>query len=267
MPATDLSLLIQAAEAAGDIATQYHGPDTKRWDKPDNAGPVTEADLAVDAYLSETLMGARPDYGWLSEETEDSNDRRKKDRVFIIDPIDGTRSFTEGSRTWAHSLAVAENGIVTAAVVYLPQRDLMFTAASGAGTRCNGKVLEVSSQDSLEQATVLAAKPNLDPIHWQNGQAPRFDRQYRPSLAYRLACVAHGRFDAMLTLRASWEWDIAAGDLLIREANGHSSDRQGIPLRFNNPKPQLDGVVAGNSTLHQELIARLHPNGPGIASH
>ena len=93
MPATDLDLLIQAAQRAGEIATQFSGPEAKRWDKPDGAGPVTEADLAVNAMLEDMLPKARPDYGWLSEESEDNADRLSKDRVFIIDPIDGTRSF------------------------------------------------------------------------------------------------------------------------------------------------------------------------------
>ncbi|MDA7966769.1 inositol monophosphatase family protein, partial [Ruegeria sp.] len=99
MPATDLPLLIDAAQKAGRIATRYSGPQAQRWDKPEGAGPVTEADLAVNAMLERDLRAARPDYGWLSEETEDSPDRQSRDRVFIIDPIDGTRSFAEGSRT------------------------------------------------------------------------------------------------------------------------------------------------------------------------
>ncbi len=264
MPETDLSLLIKAAEHAGEIATRYHGPDAKRWDKPGNAGPVTEADLEVDAYLKATLLEARPDYGWLSEETEDNDQRQSKERVFIIDPIDGTRSFAEGSRTWAHSLAIASDGIVTAAVVFLPQRELMFVAATGQGTRCNDREISVSPQGDLTKSTVLAARPNLDGHHWLDGQAPVFKREYRPSLAYRLACVAQGRFDAMLTLRPSWEWDIAAGDLLIREAGGHSTDRTGAPLQFNNILPKLDGVLAANHGLHSAIAVKLNPRSPGL---
>ncbi|MEX0304640.1 MAG: inositol monophosphatase, partial [Leisingera sp.] len=252
---------------AGDIACRYTGPEAKRWDKPGGAGPVTEADLAVNAMLEGMLPKARPDYGWLSEETEDSGERLTCDRVFIIDPIDGTRSFAEGSRTWAHSFAVTEHGEVTAAVIYLPQRELMFTAAKGQGAACNGTPIQVSSDADLASAEVLAAKPNLQAHHWLDGAPPEFIRSYRPSLAYRLAKVADGRFGAMLTLRPSWEWDIAAGDLLIREAGGTITDRMAAPLRFNNPHPQLNGVVAGSSALHQTLMARLDPDSPGIAGH
>ncbi|MEP0154767.1 3'(2'),5'-bisphosphate nucleotidase CysQ [Pseudophaeobacter sp.] len=266
MPAAeDLTLLIQAARAAGEIALKYSGPTAQRWEKPDGQGPVTEADLAVNAMLETMLPQARPDYGWLSEESEDSAARLSKDRVFIIDPIDGTRSFAEGSATWAHSLAVADRGEITAAVIYLPQRDLLYTAAKGSGAFCNGAPIRVAAPAALSTTKVLTAKPNLASQHWLGGAAPAFHRSYRPSLAYRLARVADGGYSAMLTLRRSWEWDIAAGDLILREAGGVISDRLNKPLLFNNPTPLLDGVVAAIPATHLELLQALDPKGPGIA--
>ena len=181
----DLELLIHAAEAAGEIASRYSGPEARRWDKPDGQGPVTEADLAVNALLEEMLPVARPDYGWLSEETEDNTKRLERDSVFIIDPIDGTRAFAEGSRTWAHSLAVAKGGRITAAVIYLPQRERMYSAALGEGAFLNGVAIEASTLTDLAQADVLTARPNLAPEHWKGRQPPGFNRSYRPSLAYR----------------------------------------------------------------------------------
>jgi len=264
LPAADLHLLIDAAREAGQIATRYSGDTAQRWEKPDGAGPVTEADLAVNAMLEQRLPAARPGYGWLSEETEDTSDRLTRDRVFIIDPIDGTRSFAEGSRTWAHSLAVAERGEVIAAVVYLPRRDLLYAAAKDHGTTLNGAPVRVSGAPDLEPAEILAAKPNLDTRHWRQGQVPQFKRNYRPSLAYRMALVGQGRFDGMMTLRPSWEWDIAAGDLIIREAGGICSDRLGQPLRFNNAHPRLNGVIAAGAEIHQALMARLDPDSVGI---
>lgn len=265
MPATDLSLLVGAAEQAGDIASRYHGPDAQRWEKPDGAGPVTEADLEVDAFLRAHLLDARPNYGWLSEETEDSDDRQSKENVFIVDPIDGTRSFAEGSRTWAISIAVATDGVVTAAAVFLPQRAQMFSAAHGQGCMLNGAPIEVSNAKDLSSSSVLTARPTLDAQHWKDGATPDFRRAYSPSLAYRLASVAEGKFDAMMTLRPSWEWDIAAGDLLIREAGGKSTDRAGQMLIFNNPTPQLNGVLAANDALHAQLLSRLNVGGPGLS--
>ena len=259
MPVTDLDLLIDAARAAGKIATGFSGATARRWDKPDNAGPVTEADLAVNDMLHDTLRAARPDYGWLSEETEDNSDRLEQDRVFIIDPIDGTRSFADGSRTWAHALAVAEQGIVTAGVVFLPMRGLMYSAALGQGAFVNGTPIAPSRQDSLETADILATKPNMNETFWRKNNVPGFARAHRPSLAYRMALVAEGRFDGMLTLRPCWEWDIAAGDLILREAGAACTDRTGAPLRFNNPRPQVNGVVAAGQTVHDLIRSALRP--------
>ncbi len=257
MPATDLPLLLEAARKAGDIAMGFAGKTARRWDKPDDAGPVTEADLAVNDMLVTLLQGARPAYGWLSEETEDSPARLERDRVFIIDPIDGTRSFIEGSGTWAHSIAVAERGVVTAAVIYLPMRDKLYAAAAGQGATLNGQPIRASAASELTGATVLAARPAAEAKHWAAGQVPDFKRTYRPSLAYRLAVVAEGRFDAMLTLRKTWEWDIAAGDLILREAGAVISDRAGAGLIFNNPTPLLNGVVAATRPLHPQVIEAL----------
>ena len=256
MPASDLGLLIDAARAAGRIATGYAGQTAKRWDKPEGAGPVTEADLAVDAMLAKRLRTARPDYGWLSEESRDDGARLSAGRVFIIDPIDGTRAFIEGSSAWAHALAVVEDGIVTAAVIYLPMKDKLYAAAAGEGATLNGAPIRVGAQAALEGATLLSARPVHEARHWR-GPVPAFRREYRPSLAYRLSLVAEGRFDAMLTLRRTWEWDIAAGDLILREAGARTSDRRGQAMRFNNTVPQLDGMIAANPVLHAELAGAL----------
>jgi voltage-gated potassium channel Kch len=120
LPAHDLALLTEAALKAGEIAMRFWKRSPKSWDKGGGHGPVTEADLDVNEMLAAKLLAARPDYGWLSEETEDGAARLAAERVFIIDPIDGTRAFMAGEDTFAHSLAVAEHGRVTAAVVYLP---------------------------------------------------------------------------------------------------------------------------------------------------
>ena len=256
MPARDLPLLIDAARAAGVLACGYAGPTARRWDKADDAGPVTEADLAVNDLLEAQLRGARGDYGWLSEESADDPGRLNADRTFIVDPIDGTRSFIEGSRAWAHALAVVERGAVTAAVVYLPMMDKLYAAALGQGATLNGVPIRASAQTGADGATLLAARPMMDAQHWR-GPVPAFQRAHRPSLAYRLSLVAEGRFDAMLTLRRTWEWDVAAGDLILREAGAATSDRRGGILRFNNAVPQVDGMVAANPVLHGILTEAL----------
>ena len=256
-PEHDLTLLVDAARQAGAIACRYVGATAKRWDKPDNAGPVTEADLAVNDLLLRELRGARPDYGWLSEETEDNADRLSQDRVFIVDPIDGTRSFVAGEDTWAHSLAVAEAGEVTAAVVYLPMRDMLYAASRGGGATLNGMPISSSALTDLGEATVLAARPALVAERWHGGEPPVFKRSYRPSLAYRMALVADASFDAMITLRRTWEWDIAAGTLIVNEAGGTCTTTKGGPVRFNNPDPRIDGIVAGGPAIQAALIDAL----------
>ncbi|WP_299297390.1 3'(2'),5'-bisphosphate nucleotidase CysQ [uncultured Tateyamaria sp.] len=259
MQAADLPLLKDAARIAGRVATSFVGPAATRWDKPDGAGPVTEADLAVNDVLMSTLRTARPDYGWLSEETEDDGGRLEQDTLFIIDPIDGTRSFVEGARTWAISIAIAHQGRVTAAAIYLPLRDKLYAAGLGTGATLNGDALRASANPISPASKVLAARPNFEPKNWK-GDVPHVDRHYRPSLAYRLSLVGEGKFDAMLTLRPSWEWDIAAGALIVSEAGGTITDRTGGPLRFNNPRPMLNGVLAAGPALHADLLNQLGPH-------
>lgn len=259
MPETDLELLMAAARDAGKIALGFTGPTAKAWDKPDDAGPVTEADLAVNDMLEHKLRRARPDYGWLSEESLDEGDRLHADKLFIIDPIDGTRSFIEGADTWAHALAVVEHGHVTAAVIYLPALDRLYCAATGTGAQLNGAPISAATTSEMAGARTLVARPAMDPRQWKS-TPPAFSRGYRPSLAYRMALVAEGRFDAMLTLRPTWEWDIAAGDLILREAGAATCDRHGHALTFNNPDPRLPGVVAANGPLCNKIANALAPH-------
>jgi len=257
LPAHDLALLIEAAREAGGLARDMLAHPLETREKPDGAGPVTAVDMAVDALLAARLRAARPDYGWLSEESEDDPARLGAERVFIVDPIDGTRSLIEGTGLWAHSLAVAERGVVTAAVIHLPMCDKLYAAAAGQGATLNGAPIRVGARSAMADASVLISRPALDPVHWQAGCVPSLRRAFRPSLAYRLALVAEGRYDAMLTLRPTWEWDVAAGDLILREAGALISDRRGGPLAFNNPQPQVGGVLAANPGLHAALAAAL----------
>ena len=257
MPAhDDLALLVEAAHAAGNIARPFWRKHPETWDKGDGAGPVTEADLAVDKMLHTKLLAARPAYGWLSEETADTDARLSKDRVFIVDPIDGTRSFIEGDHNWAHSLAVAEQGEVIAAVVYLPMRKRLFVAEKGKGAMLNGVPLRASETENIDGARLLTHRHNLKPELWNDG-CPAFACRFRPSLAYRMSLVAQGRHDAMLSLRNTWEWDVAAGTLIAREAGAKVTDRNGNAPVFNQDVPAFDGFMAANPVLADSIAARL----------
>ncbi|PZQ95422.1 MAG: 3'(2'),5'-bisphosphate nucleotidase CysQ [Cereibacter sphaeroides] len=258
MPAHDLALLTEAALSAGEIALRYWKRKPKFWEKDGGHGPVTEADLAVNEMLVARLRSARPGYGWLSEETEDTAARQENERVFIIDPIDGTRAFLAGENTFAHSLAVAECGRVTAAAVYLPALDRLYTACVQGPAMCDGTEIRASTISGMDGATVLTSQPNLAPQHWPGG-VPEVKRSFRASLAYRLCLVAEGRFDGMLMLRDAWEWDIAAGALIAERAGAVVSDRTSAPITFNAARPQSAGVIAAAPGLHAALMMRLRP--------
>ncbi len=256
MPARDLDLLTHAALDAGKIALSYWKRNPLVWDK--NGSPVTEADVAVNDMLMDRLRGARPGYGWLSEETPDTADRLVRDRVFIIDPIDGTRSFIAGEDTFAHSLAIVEGGVVTAGVVYLPALDRLYTASLTAPALRDGQPIRPSGRLSEDGATLLTSRHNLDPALWPGG-VPPVRRTFRSSLAYRICLVAEGRHDGMLTLKDAWEWDIAAGALIATRAGAVVSDRLGAALRFNHAHPQTAGMIAATPALHGDLMGRLRP--------
>ena len=256
MPARDLALLTEAAREAGRIALRYWRKEPKVWDKGGEHGPVSEADLAVNDMLKAKLLAARPDYGWLSEETPDSTDRLAVDTVFIVDPIDGTRAFVAGEETWAHSLAVAQAGKVTAGVVYLPAIDRIYTASLTSPAMKDGQPIVASGRDRLEGANILTTKANMLPEKWPGG-VPEIIRSFRASLAYRMCLAAEGRFDGMLTLRDAWEWDIAAGALIAERAGAVVTDMAGVTLRFNTPGAQATGVLALPPGPHAEAVRRL----------
>ena len=254
----DLELLISVAEAAAQIAVPLANGRADMWEKSGGAGPVTEADLAVNAMLEARLKAARPDYGWLSEETEDDLKRLQNPTCFILDPIDGTRSFIAGEPSWAHSFATVQNGQVTAAVIYLPILKRMYTATLGGGAMLNGEKIEVRKGRELATADILAARPALEPSQWSGGKVPRFRRHHRPSLAYRMALVAEGSFDGMITFRDTWEWDICAGALIAAEAGAVVSDCRNARLKFNGASAMTKGIVAATQTVHDEIFSRLN---------
>jgi len=259
-PASDLALLVRSAQAAGAIALRHFKADPQTWEKP-GKGPVTEADIEIDRMLKAELTAARPDYGWLSEESEGAHDRDARERVFIIDPIDGTRAFIAGEQGWGTALAVAERGRVVAAVMHLPARGQTYSAALGQGAARDGEPIRASVRTMLDGATALAASSQLKAELWPGG-VPAVERHFRSSLAWRLCLVAEGRFDMMVTLRDAYEWDIAAGALIAAEAGAKVTDKHGEALNFNRHPARSAGVIAAPIPLHRSLLARLSPGRP-----
>ena len=252
MPEADLDLIIRAAEEAGRIALAHWRGTFRHWEKDEGAGPVSEADLAVNDALEQALRAARPDYGWLSEESPEDPRRATAARVFVIDPIDGTRAFIAGEDGFAVAVAVVEGGQPVAGVVHQPARGVTYAAAAGQPATRNGQVIR-PRKARLEGAEVLTTKAALDPAFWRGRRVPRIRRSFRPSLAWRLCLVAEGRFDAALSVRHVWEWDIAAGSLIAERAGAIATDRHGQPMRFNSPRAMIDGMVVAGPRLHRDM--------------
>lgn len=252
MPENDLRLITDAAQQASEIALKYWRTD-QRVDQKDGGSPVSEGDFAVDNFLRSNLTAARPEYGWLSEETEDDKSRLKCKRAFVVDPIDGTRAYVAGENTWGISIAVVENGQPLVGVVYLPVREKLYSAITGSGSWLNGATLRTSEEADPKRATTLAPKQSLDPKWWPS-EPPALDRHWRSSLAYRFCLVAEGKFDSVLTIRDAFEWDIAAGILIAAEAGAKISDRNGEQIVLNQSHPKASGVFAANPGLHKRLV-------------
>ena len=256
--ATDLDLLMRAAEAAGELALQYWKNAPKQWDKPGDAGPVSEADLAVNDLLAQMLRQARPDYGWLSEESQDDAARLSCRRLFVVDPIDGTRAFLSNEPGFAHAIAVVEEGEVLAGVVHLPVFEKTYAAIRGGPALLNGEPIRSSDPATIEGSSLLAPKVCDVATHWRS-EKPGYRRFFRPSLAWRLCLVAEGRFDASLTMRPTWEWDIAAASLIATCAGALVTNRAGGAIRFNTPSAQIDGLLVGPPGLHAQYLSHLRP--------
>ncbi|MEM1316049.1 MAG: 3'(2'),5'-bisphosphate nucleotidase CysQ [Pseudomonadota bacterium] len=257
--AADLALMIDAARAGGEIAVARRAAGFETWEKGGGQGPVTEVDLEVDRMLRAELTSARPDYGWLSEETEDDGARLRAERVWIVDPIDGTRAFASGEDAFGVSVALAEAGEVIASAVMLPARGELFEASRGGGARKNGAALTASARDVETGATALASKFGLKADRWPGGPPP-VERHFRASLAWRLCLVAEGRFDASLSVGGVWEWD-AAPALIAQEAGAAARDADGAPLRFNQAEPRLHGLIACAPALMPGFLRRLDVRG------
>ena len=240
---------------AGSIARKYFGGTYKSWSKS-HGNPVTDADIEIDAFLKETLLAARPDYGWLSEETADNPARLTRDRIFVVDPIDGTHGFLKGRPHFTIVATVVAASRPVAAAIYNPITDEMFAAASGDGANVNGAPLKVSAKSGFEGSRMLAGRDFIDDPRWPTPW-PKLSVELRASIAFRMALVARGDFDVMVSLTDKSDWDLAAGDLIVREAGGRVTSQTGETLHYNQTRPVQQGVICAGPALHQRLLERL----------
>jgi myo-inositol-1(or 4)-monophosphatase len=250
----DYALLKTAVKNAGALALSYFRQPVSVQKKPDGS-EVSEADLAVDAALKLELGTARPAYGWLSEETEDTEERLARDRVWMIDPIDGTYAFLRHVPEWTVSAALVVDGVPEIGIVFNPATQEFFHAIRGQGAFLNDKPISVSQRAGLDGAEVIASGGLFKKRIWKDPW-PEVKARWVNSVAYRLALVASGQADATLSLSAKSEWDLAAGVLLVEEAGGQVTDHKGKPFIFNRPVPRVSSLVAAPPGLYEALIER-----------
>jgi len=257
----ELSVALEAAREAGAILRRHYQRGTEAWEKSDD-NPVTLADLEADKAIADRLHAAFPDDAILSEETTREDARLEKRRVWIVDPMDGTKEFTKRIPEFAVSIALTEGGEPIVGAIHNPAADVTVWATRGGGTFRDDRRVSVSNCEILADAVVIASRTEIS----RNQFAP-YDgwfRELRPvgSIAWKLACVACGDGDLNVSVAPKNEWDVCAGDLLVREAGGVYVDFEGETRRYNQVSPLIDkGMAAGPRALLERFLERNRETG------
>ena len=264
MPDVDRSLsalapaLAETVRAAGDVALKTFRQPLRQWIKGESS-PVSEADIAVNDFLRERLLGLAGGYGWLSEETEDDPARLEAENVWIVDPIDGTRAYLAGQDDWTISVALAARGRPTLGAVFAPVSQELFLAVAGRGATRNGVSIAASAGRDMTGAKVVGPKRHINWLASLNADAmpvPRIG-----SIALRLARVAQGVLDVAFAGGNSHDWDLAAADLLLHEAGGALTTIAGEALTYNGSELVHGALLAAGQERHAVLVSlvRNHP--------
>jgi myo-inositol-1(or 4)-monophosphatase len=247
----DAALLMAAVREAGALALALFRTDVKNWTKGASS-PVSDADIAANDLLEKRLRSATPDYGWLSEESADDPSRVGKHLVWIVDPIDGTRGYLAGREDWCVSVALVENEQPLLAAVFAPATDEFFFAARGQGASCNGIKLHATSGIELDFSRVAGPKPLVERLKRTPGDIVLYPRI--GSLALRLCRVADGRLDAAFAGGQSRDWDLAAADLIVHEADANMTSLSGDAISYNRPDVTHGVLVAAGRDRHAGII-------------
>lgn len=255
----DLWLMRQVAREAGKLALQYqHKRQLDVWDKT-KGHPVSEADLAVNDLLEETLRKARPHYGWLSEESAQDAETRSGVRVWVVDPIDGTRAFIKGAPYWCIGLSVIEQGFVRAGVIYAPQLDQLYEARLGGGAFLNNQPIHASDKREIENARLITNESVITHPSWPRPWPPVEVMKPKPNATLlRMCLVANGEWDAVLAFVRKSDWDLAPGAIIVSEAGGVAQTHLGEPYVFNRSEPAQRSLLAAGKPLHSLLSARVN---------
>jgi myo-inositol-1(or 4)-monophosphatase len=243
---SDLILAKEAAIEAGELILNYYKADYEIKDKGYH-NPVTTADYAADTCLREILTEARPEYGWLSEETVDSPERLTKKRVWVVDPLDGTKEFIEGVPHFVVSIALVENGTPIVGVLYNPVTGEMFSAAQDEGSQLDGESIQCTTKDDVGEMVILNSRSETRRGLWDPYLETFGELRAIGSVAYKLGLTAAGKADIFASLRPKNEWDICAGNCIINEAGGKLIDLKGNHVSFNQERTLIEpGLIAGD---------------------
>jgi myo-inositol-1(or 4)-monophosphatase len=257
----DLCLATEVAREAGALSLHWLKKGARTWEKsPDN--PVTEADIAVNDLIAKRLRRARPGYGWLSEETRDNPADRAQARVWVIDPIDGTKAFMRGEPGFSISIARLEGERPVVAALFNPLTGELFTATEGGGAMLNGQPIFASHTSTLHGCGLIL-RPEINARLRAHPSWPAMNllSPVPNSIAYRIALVASGRWDAAVGIKRTNDWDVAAAALILAEAGGIATDGEGRPFTFNRAETWHPGVVAAGAGVHPLLMDRLREMG------
>ncbi len=249
---TERLLLSEAVSAAAGIALDLFNRGVKSWNKSDKT-PITEADLAVNRELEERLTAARPLYGWLSEETKDDAARLERRRVWIVDPIDGTRGFVRGNDQWCISAALVEDGEPVIGIIANPSTGETFEAIRAGGAKLNGESLKIARRGDVSGCTLVMHQSIVDSRKWAKPW-PQISLAMWNSMALRLCRVATGEADGTIVISNKSDWDLAAADLIVREAGGTVTGLTGRPMHYNKAETRHRGVVGAGQDLHTCLL-------------
>lgn len=249
--ARDAALLRDSVREAGALALSMFRTELKNWTKG-KSSPVSEADIAVNDLLEARLRTATPDYGWLSEESADDETRLGRKYTWIVDPIDGTRSYLGHRDDWCVCAALVEDAEPILAAVYAPVSEEFFFAARGQGARRNDAPLQASAGDALDFSRMAGPKPlveRLSPTREDITLHPRIG-----SLALRLCRVADGSLDAAFAGGQSRDWDLAAANLIVQEADGRMTALSGDPILYNRREVAHGILVAAGRDRHARIV-------------
>jgi myo-inositol-1(or 4)-monophosphatase len=247
----DVALLKDTVREAGGLALSLFRTELKTWTKGASS-PVSEADIAVNDLLEARLRAATPDYGWLSEESADDEARLGKEMVWIVDPIDGTRGYLAGHEDWCVSVALVDKAQPVLAAVFAPASEEFFFAIRGQGATLNDSLVRATSGTELDFARMAGPKPLVERLNPSAGEIKLHPRI--GSLALRLCRVAHGELDAAFAGGQSRDWDLAAADLIVQEADGNMTELSGDPIRYNRREVAHGVLVAAGRDRHASII-------------